>query len=459
MAIVSPLWMVLCFHCLFSYPSLLELHYGGRLKNSQTAREQAREMGLLVKEAEQRIDAELFLNEYPRWELGAPHQSVIMHKMFLHTAEWGQKEAERLICQGHQGSVSRSDLEVDQSAMELVGYQTSHKEIWDIYHSVYLLRRSPGLPPCGPQWRGRAICDILSSLTSQLHWQVCPATAGEPWGPMDECLFRLSRRESYEEALKVAHQRPLETTEVLRSDIERLSQGMRDVPWTHSRSHSKSGSRSHSRSDSRSPSMSCSKSHTWSCSLDRWLRSPSRSQKGRRVTFWEPEVEPDPEEGEENYPPEPSILDVKLWLDWQAHQLSMPCWWIELRAIPGVKDPQKIAHKIWASSIPNVRSRVSLGQDYTMPPAPKCLTWNAFLPDELSYQDVWQQPFLLTVTHAWGLQYWAEKLNLPESPDFCPLVGSVIELREMVKEHVMFTNWDLFWGLGRVNPGATSQWP
>ena len=38
------------------------------------------------------------------------------------------------------------------------------------------------------------------------------------------------------EALKVAHQRALEMAEVLRSNIERLSQGMRDVPQTHSRS-------------------------------------------------------------------------------------------------------------------------------------------------------------------------------------------------------------------------------
>ena len=29
----------------------------------------------------------------------------------------------------------------------------------------------------------------------------------------------------------------------------------------------------------------------------------------------------------------------------------------------------------------------------------------------------------------------------------------------MVREHIMFTNWDLFWDLGRVNPGAMSQWP
>ena len=36
--------------------------------------------------------------------------------------------------------------------------------------------------------------------------------------------------ESYEEALKVACKRALQTAEVLRSDIERLSQRMRNLP-------------------------------------------------------------------------------------------------------------------------------------------------------------------------------------------------------------------------------------
>ena len=76
--------------------------------------------------------------------------------------------------------------------------------------------------------------------------------------------------------------------------------------------------------------------------------------------------------------------------------------------------------------------RASLGQEYTMPPAPKCLSRNAFLPDELSYQDVWQQPTLLMVAYARGLQYWAEKLNLPKSPNLCHLEGSIVELRETV---------------------------
>ena len=76
--------------------------------------------------------------------------------------------------------------------------------------------------------------------------------------------------------------------------------------------------------------------------------------------------------------------------------------------------------------------RAFLEQEYTVPPTPKCLNRNAFLPDELSYQDVWQQLILLMVAYARGLQYWAEKLNLLESPDLCPLAGSFVELRETV---------------------------
>ena len=81
------------------------------------------------------------------------------------------------------------------------------------------------------------------------------------------------------------------------------------------------------------------------------------------------------------------------------------------------------------------------------------------LPDNLSYQDVWQQPFLLTIAYARGLQYWAEKLNLPDSSDFCPLAGSVVELKEMVKEHMVITNWDLLWDLEKVDPRAMNLWP
>ena len=41
-----------------------------------------------------------------------------------------------MVCWGHQGSMWRPGMEADQSTLELVGYQTSQKEIPDIYHSV-----------------------------------------------------------------------------------------------------------------------------------------------------------------------------------------------------------------------------------------------------------------------------------------------------------------------------------
>ena len=41
--------------------------------------------------------------------------------------------------QGHHGSVYDAGSEADQSAMELVGYNMSQREMRDIYQSIYLL--------------------------------------------------------------------------------------------------------------------------------------------------------------------------------------------------------------------------------------------------------------------------------------------------------------------------------
>ena len=118
--------------------------------------------------------------------------------------------------------------------MKLMGYWTSHEEIWDLYHSVYLLRRFPGPLPCGLQQRREAVHDIRSSLRNWLHQWVYPVAAKEDMrGPVDEPQSRPRRKgDSHEEALweaRTAHQRALEAAQVLESDIERLSQGMRDV--------------------------------------------------------------------------------------------------------------------------------------------------------------------------------------------------------------------------------------
>ena len=66
-----------------------------------------------VREAEHHMDADMFLDEYPLWEVGGPHCPIILQWMFVHAAELGWKEAERLICQGHWHGLPRLDPEVN----------------------------------------------------------------------------------------------------------------------------------------------------------------------------------------------------------------------------------------------------------------------------------------------------------------------------------------------------------
>ena len=46
------------------------------------------------------MDVELFLEGQARWEGDSPHCLVILHEMFQHALEQGQKEPECMIHQG-----------------------------------------------------------------------------------------------------------------------------------------------------------------------------------------------------------------------------------------------------------------------------------------------------------------------------------------------------------------------
>ena len=64
--------------------ALLMLNYGGRMEKTQEACHVAEQEGLSYREAKWVVESNLFLDEYPRWDLGSPHQSIILHEMFLH---------------------------------------------------------------------------------------------------------------------------------------------------------------------------------------------------------------------------------------------------------------------------------------------------------------------------------------------------------------------------------------
>ena len=57
------------------------------MEKSHVTHHWVEEEGLSIREAERVIESEMFLDKYPRWELRTPHQTVILHEMFLHAAE------------------------------------------------------------------------------------------------------------------------------------------------------------------------------------------------------------------------------------------------------------------------------------------------------------------------------------------------------------------------------------
>ena len=80
----------------FSYMALLMLIYGDRMGKTQEACHMAEQEGLSYRKAKWVVESDLFLDEYPRWDLGSPHHLIILHEMFLHAESGGQKEVERM---------------------------------------------------------------------------------------------------------------------------------------------------------------------------------------------------------------------------------------------------------------------------------------------------------------------------------------------------------------------------
>ena len=97
------------------------------------------------------MDVELLLEGQERWEADSPHCLVMLQEMFQHALEQGQKEAEHMVCQGQHHGLLKLDPEVDISAIQLVGPQTSRKEIESLHYKVYKLQWLLGSPPREPE--------------------------------------------------------------------------------------------------------------------------------------------------------------------------------------------------------------------------------------------------------------------------------------------------------------------
>ena len=260
--------------------------------------------------------------------------------MFLHAEAWGQKEAECMCHWGCQNSIREPNSEADQSAMGVVGFRTSRKEIREVYHSVYLLNRLLGFPSCGKMKSRRAIQDILPSLETWKQRQTYMTETqnldahGREW--------ESDMLHSYEAALQAAHWKALETAEALQSDLNRLDNEYRGRAQVHSqgeswpRSWSESRPRAQSGSQTRAPSRGRSRDRARTqsqscCHVDSQNECPhsldyNQEPPNRRVSFhipWGKELVMDRGDS----PTEPSINNLELWLEHQAEQLGTPTWW------------------------------------------------------------------------------------------------------------------------------------
>ena len=175
------------------------------------------------------MDVELFLEGQTRWEADSPHCLVVLHEMFQHASEQGWKEAEHMVHWGRQHGLPKLDTKADVSAIQLVGPQTSRKEIEFLYYKVYKLWWLLGSPPREP----KLIAEVVSSLDDCQGWKrsdmpqrrrepnptnILPARSRTPRRGMWGVCIERSLAEARE-----AHQKALAMVATLEEEIEQLS--------------------------------------------------------------------------------------------------------------------------------------------------------------------------------------------------------------------------------------------
>ena len=94
------------------------------------------------------------------------------------------------------------------------------------------------------------------------------------------------------------------------------------------------------------------------------------------------------------------------------------------------------------------------------PSGPTGLCWKNFLlplDSIFACQDIWEIQCEKMAAYAWALQFWVEKANPPTEDKPCLLVGSIIELWEVMSCYLTFSNEDVFKGI--APPEETSIIP
>ena len=229
----------------FSYYRLINVKYENRTAKAAMAKRLAREKNISVREAEQWLDANVYLEEQWKWMAGRLHHEYLCQQMFAPAATTGWSEHDCAIHWGWRKPSPEWDLAVEPTAMELVHPNSTHEDIGDLYQDVYQLQR---LPRRG-QWENttkKCLCeDILDSLKECLwlkqpsaqpqerHRQM-PANITWPDGQLEFVVanphiyeeFMALKEDSCEGMLAMvrdAHHQALAVAAKVEDKIERLS--------------------------------------------------------------------------------------------------------------------------------------------------------------------------------------------------------------------------------------------
>ena len=131
---------------------------------------------------------------------------------------------------------------------------------------------------------------------------------------------------------------------------------------------------------------------------------------------------------------EPSPMEHEHWIKWHAWYVDTPSWWYIQEAVSNLDDPWEFAQRVGASfKVPKVQCCVlSVENDHSALPAPKCLRrdWFLPLPDPwVGSQDNWMLQPKKTLAYMRTLQHWAEvaQLPIPGKPHY--VVEIVLELQ------------------------------
>ena len=85
--------------------------YGSKREKAHAAKGQAVREGLSVQEAEWVMDVKLVFEGQTKWEADSPHHLMMLYEMFQHATDQGWKEAEQMVCRGHQHELPKLDSE------------------------------------------------------------------------------------------------------------------------------------------------------------------------------------------------------------------------------------------------------------------------------------------------------------------------------------------------------------